>query len=334
MMKNATVKEVAELANVSTSTVSLVINNSPRVSLETKNKVLKAVETLQYTPNNYAASLRQKSKECFGVLVPDVSNPYYIEIIKGIRDKCNQNEIFLQISETLYDRKTEEKEIELLKRTRTTGYVFIGTINDEHIIKKLKGSKVVFIDKVDKTGKIPSIIINNRQSLYEATTYLINKGLKNIWYISQTPNTEPLAERLQGFKDAMIENNLDPEDKIMLSIESCLNKLESGYNLIKQIMDKNKPDAIITASDLIALGAIKGIYEKGLRVPDDISVIGFDNIDYSKYSNPSLTTINQPRYKMGELAFNYLTNDDQVITELNNKMILKTDFIIRDSVKK
>ena len=333
-MQHATVKDVAKLAGVSTSTVSLVINNSPRVSLETKTKILKAIKTLQYVPNSYAVSLRQKSRECIGILVPDVSNPYYIEIIKGIRDKCNNKEISIKISETLYDKRTEEKEVEFLKRIRATGYVFIGTSNDCDIISQIHGSKIVFIDKIDESGKIPSILIDNRQSLYEATSYLINKGCRNIWYISQIPNTEPVEQRLQGFKDAMLENNICPDDNIMLSIESCLNKLEAGYNQIKCILDKTIPDAVITSSDLIALGAIKGISERGLHVPNDISVIGFDNIDYAKYCIPSLTTINQPRYKMGELAFDYLTNENLNVNELNSKIILKSDFIIRDSVKK
>ncbi|MGI6777720.1 MAG: LacI family DNA-binding transcriptional regulator [Acetivibrionales bacterium] len=327
-------KDVAKLAGVSSSTVSLVINNSPRVSAETRKNVLKAIDTLNYIPNGYAVSLRQRSRECFGVLVPDVSNPYYIEIIKGLKDKCNQEEIPLQILETLYDEKTEAKQIEFLKSIRTTGYVFIGTYKDSRMISELGSCNIVFVDKIDESGKIPSILIDNRQSLYEATAYLIKKGCRNIWYLSQTPFTEPLAERLQGYKDAMLNNNLNPEDKIILSVESCLNKLESGYNNIKCVLDKTVPDAVVTSSDLIALGAIRGIYERGLKVPDDISVIGFDNIDFAKYCIPSLTTINQPRYQMGEIAYSYLTQSTMIVNQISNKVILKSDFIIRDSVKK
>ncbi len=331
-MKSPIIKDVSNMAGVAPSTVSLVINNSPRVSPETRAKVMKAIEALDYMPNSYAASLRQTRKSSYGVLVPDVQNPYYLEIIQGLKAKCESNGIILQISETDYDINKEKQELNYMKSIKVSGYVFIGTSGDEQLIGELEGRKIVFIDKIDKTGKIPYILIDNRQSVYETTTYLINKGCKKIYYVTQTLNTEVLLDRLEGYKKAMKEHGMDPDNHIIISNDLCLNKLEAGYNCIKNILNYDKPDGVVATSDMIALGILRGLYEKKIKVPEEVSVIGFDNIEYSQYCIPSLTTVNQPRLQMGEIAFAYLAETDLNISR-NNKILLKSDFIIRESVK-
>lgn len=331
-MKTSTIKDVSRLAGVAPSTVSLVINDSPKVSRETKQKVLDAIEELKYFPNSFAASLRQSKKNSFGVIVPDIHNPYYIEIIQGLKDKCDKYGYMLQISGTNYDIEKEIQELNFMKRMRVNGYVFVGTTNDEQLIKDISDSTVVFIDKIDKTGKIPYILIDNKQSVYKVTSYLINKGCKNIYYISQTPNTDILLERLAGYEEAMSENGFDHKKNVVISNDLCLNKLDAGYNCIKNILRHDMPDAVVTTSDLIALGVLRGLHEKKIKVPDEVSVTGFDNIDYAQYSIPSLTTVNQPRIQMGEVAFSYLMNPDVDVSH-NNKVLLISDFIIRESVK-
>lgn len=333
MQKYHTVKDVAKLAGVAPSTVSLVMNGSSKVSPKTKEKVKKAVEELNYVPNNFAVSLRQAPSESIAVLAPDIQNPYYLDIIQGIKNKCEQSGVRIQIVETRYDLKIEEAELNFLLGLRPIGYIFIGTTRDEELIRILNTDKIVFIDKVDTTGKIPYIIIDNKKSIYDATSYIINKGCKDIFYITQQDGTKPMLDRLEGFKQAMKEHDLHYQSKIVDSYECCLNKLEAGYNHIKSILAHTKPDAVITTSDLIALGVIRGIVDKGLKVPEDISVTGFDNIDYAKYSIPTLTTVDQPRYQMGEIAFAYVMNKDLKVNMLNNRIVLKSDFIIRESVR-
>lgn len=332
-MKNPTIKNVSDLAGVAPSTVSLVINDSPKVSPETRQKVLAAIAELKYFPNSYAASLRQTKKNIFGVIVPEIHNPYYIEIIQGLKTKCDKHGYLLQICETNYDTDKEAEELIFLKRMRVNGYVFVGTTSDEHLVQDITDSMVVFIDKIDRTGKIPYIVIDNRQSIYNVTSHLVNKGCKNIYYISQTPNTEILLERLSGYEEAMLENGFDQKKNVVFSHDLCLNKLDAGYNCIKNIIKHDMPDAVVTTSDLIALGVLRGLHEKNIKVPDEVSVIGFDNIDYAQYSIPSLTTVNQPRVQMGEIAFSYLVNSDIDVSN-NNKILLISDFIIRESVKK
>lgn len=333
MEKYHTVKDVAKLAGVAPSTVSLVMNGSAKVSAKTREKVKKAVEELNYVPNNFAVSLRQTPCESIAVLAPDIQNPYYLEIIQGIKHKCEKSGMRIQIVETRYDPKIEEEELNFLLGLRPVGYIFIGTTHDEELIGSLNTDKIVFIDKVDTTGKIPYVIIDNKKSMYDATAHIINKGCKDIFYITQQDDTKPILDRLQGFKQAMEEHGLDYQNRIVESYECCLNKLEAGYNHIKSILSHTKPDAVITTSDLIALGVIRGIVDKGLRVPEDISVTGFDNIDYAKYSIPTLTTVDQPRYQMGEIAFSYVTNKELKVNMLNNRIVLKSDFIIRESVR-
>lgn len=336
--KSVTVKDVANLAKVAPSTVSLVLNNSPRVREETRSKVLKAIKELNYIPNNFAVSLRQSISICVGVIVPSLSNTFYVDIINGLKRRCSEANIPIYISETNHNLKEEENQIQILRGVKANRFVIIGTKGDEHLIEPLTiNNRVVYIDKCDNTGKIPYIMIDNYKSSYDACKYLINKGCKNIYYITQSVMTKPLINRKDGFIKCLKDSGLDYENKVIHTNEVCTNKMESGYLAMKNILESHKPDGIIAASDQIAVGALRLLHEYGVKVPEDISVIGFDNIEISKYSIPTLTTISQPMRQMGELAFSIITSeaseDQRYYGKSDKCFILKHDFIIRESTR-
>lgn len=330
---NVTVKDVANLANVAPSTVSLVLNNSPKVTEKTRKKVLKAIKELNYIPNNFAVSLRQKIAICVGIILPDLHNSFYLDIVEGIKYKCDMENIPVYIVETKHCLEEEKHQIQMLRGVKVNRYVFIGTNQDEHLIEPLLDLyTVIYIDKCDSTDKIPYIMIDNYKSSYDACSYLINKECKNIYYISQSVLTKPLINRKNGIIDALKDNDLPYSNKVINTNEVCFSKMEAGYLAMKYILEIDQPDAIIATSDLVAIGALRFIHEKGLKVPADISIIGFDNIEISKYCIPTLTTISQPMKQMGELAFSLMMNkrDNQ---QSANCFVLKHEFIIRESTR-
>jgi DNA-binding LacI/PurR family transcriptional regulator len=326
-----TIKDVALKADVSIATVSLVISGSSKVAAKTRRKVLLAIDELKYIPNEYAASLRKGKRDVFAALIPDMNNPYYLGIVRGLRDQCVKQDIVLHVSETRHNYETEKAEIRFLRGIQTSGYAFIGTVLDDDLIESLSNCSIVSVDKVyGYVDQYPQILINNQQCIYRATSYLASKGCKSIWYITPPIWTFGLEDRLNGYKTAMEEAGLPHEDQVCISYDSQMNMMEAGYIQMNLILSKAKPDAVIATSDMYAIGAMRAIREKGLTIPDDISVVGFDNSEFSRYCSPSLTTFSLPLRRMGEMAFEFLTGglDNKI-----GKMIVSADFIVRDSVR-
>lgn len=326
-----TVKDVAKMAGVATSTVSLALNDSPKVRPKTKEKVLEAVKALNYVPNNFAAVLRQGDSLAIGIIVPDMYNPFYWEIVKGIHDRCDACSIPVYVMETKYDLETELKQVTRCRSIRVNAFIFIGTENDTEIIESIKTdseNKIVFIDKVDPSDMIPCIVIDNYKSNYEAAEYLARNGCKNIFYITQSIMTTPLIERQKGAVDALKKYGVFKEENIIHVDDIYSGKMESGFKAVELILERGIPDGILASSDQLALGILRGLYNRNIRIPEDSLLIGFDNIESSKYSIPALATISQPREEMGKLAFDILTG------KKTKGQILPYDFIMRESAIK
>ncbi len=326
-----TIKDVALKAEVSIATVSLVISGSPKVAAKTRRKVLAAINELKYVPNEYATTLRKGQHDIFAALIPDLNNPYYLGIVRGLRDLCTKQNIVLHISETRHDYDIEKAELRFLRGIQTSGYAFIGTVLDDDLIEMLNHSSLVMVDKLyGYADQYPQIMINNEQCIHQATSYLIGKGCKNIWYITPPLWTFSLQERLRGYQTAMNEAGLPCEDHVCISYDSQMNMMEAGYIQMNLILSQTVPDAIIATSDMYAIGSMRAILEKGLSIPGDVSVVGFDNSELSRYCHPPLTTFSLPLRRMGELAYQLLTgNLDNKI----GKLQVNADFIIRESVR-
>ena len=326
-----TIKDVAIRAGVSVATVSLVISGSAKVAAKTRRTVLAAIDELAFVPNEYAASLRKGKRDVFAALIPDLNNPYYLGIVRGLRERCTKQGIVLHISETLHDFEVEKAELRFLRGVQTSGYAFIGTVFDDELIETLHACKIVMIDKVyGFKDQYPQVLINNRHCTYEATAYLAGKGCANIWYITPPARTYGLEERLDGFKAALSDHGLEADGHACVTYDGQMNMMEAGYIQTNLILAKTRPDGIVATSDLYAIGAMRAIRDAGLRVPEDVSVVGFDNTEYGRYYQPSLTTFSLPLARMGEMAFEFLNGDlDQQI----GKLRVTADFIMRESVR-
>lgn len=312
-----------------------MLNGKKDVSSITRKRIEKKIKKLGYNPSGIARGLVLQKTNTIGLIIPDVSNPFFPEVIKGIEKKCKDIGYSLILYDTDNDIKEEEKAINLLRSKQVDGIILSLSQKNKNILKKLeeKNYPIVQIDRKIKNSKYPAVIINNEKSAYTATNYLIKQGHTKIGHITGNLNTETANNRLNGFKKAMKQNNLSLNKKWIL--EGDYSK-DSGSNNMRKIIDlKDRPTALFIANDLMAFGAYETIYKCNYNIPNDFSIIGHDNINITSFVRPMLTTMDQPKFLLGQIAVQKLENiiekkEDNIILE---DTILKNKIVIRESVK-
>lgn len=328
-----TIKDIARKSGVSVGTVSNVINNLESVKSKNKEKVLQVINSLGYKPNKIAASLSRKKTMNVGLIVPDVSSPFYSDLIKGISDtlEINYYNIFLCSSNNNIEK--EEKIISDLLSMWIDGIILIPVYSKKRNLQLLKNIEipVVIVNREVEGIKKDIVIFDNFGGAFEATRFLIANNHKIIPILSGPELSKSFEERFQGWKAAMEESDLFNDNLIFRGNFS----VEAGHRMMLEVLNRiDKIDAVFASSDLIALGALSAIDEYNLKVPDDISVVGFGDIYLSKFLKPSLTTIRRPFYNIGKTAVSLLLdrisgNKKKKIT----KFIIKGKLEIRDPVK-
>lgn len=337
--KITSIKDVAREAGVSISTVSNALNNSRYVKKETKEKILEITKNLNYTPNIIARGLKTRSTRTVAVIVPDISNQFFAQVIKGVEEVARQRKYNVLLTCTYYDVLEEKKSIEILRQQFVDGFLFISGYDSFAHIKELNDDKVpvVVADRELKEKKIPSVLIENFRAMRDTVNYLHRLGHKRIGYISYTYDNQTTVEkRFKGYCRGLKDNKLvfDP-DIVVISEALRLNELQGSREAIKKILNcKDIPSVIINASDFIAVGVIRALKELKIKIPEEISVVGFDNILMSLYTDPLLTTIKQPKKQMGDTAMNLLLDIIKHKKVKEKNIILPTDLIIRNSVAK
>jgi LacI family transcriptional regulator len=334
----ATIKEVAKSAGLSVGTVSNVINGLETVSEENRKKVEKAVKKLGFRPSRVAASLSSKKTGNIGVIVPDISSPFYSEMIKGISETLEINGLNVFLSGSNDDINKETKLIIDMLALWVDGLIIVPVYErekDTGILNKVK-IPVVLVNREIRGVNRDIVIFNNFKGAYDATDYLIKKNHKKIIILSGPKYSRSFEDRVMGFKEAMEENGLFNDSFVF----SCQYSEKSGYEAMGQALGSIKNiDAVFASSDLIALGAIAAIRERGLEIPGDISIVGFGDIYLSKYLNPPLTTIKRPFYNTGKTAVSLLLDRISVQrgdSSYNNnpvRIVLEDCLEVRESVK-
>lgn len=326
-----TINDVAKKANVSVATVSRVINNSShKVNAKTKERVLQVIKELDFHPNAVAKSLQKRKTNTIGVLIPDISNPYYAEIVRGIQDYAEEIGFSPFLQNTDRDIQKVIRNIYLLREKNVEGILFSGGIITEEVFNALGTLRdkalVVGRQKID----MPSIRIDNKALTLRVVEYLISLGHKKIGFIGGPKSSVTTEDRYQGYKKGVKDHNcLFVKDYALFGDLT----LQSGYEKAVQLLSHPKlPTAIVTANDQIAFGTIKAIKDKGLRVPEDIAVTGFDNTPLTRYFEPTVTTIDIPRYAMGRDAMKYL-QDLIAGRKIKKVSYYECQLVVRNSTK-
>ncbi|KLO22246.1 LacI family DNA-binding transcriptional regulator [Marinitoga sp. 1155] len=327
-MKRISIKDVAKEAGVSISTVSRVINNSTYVNKELKKKVEIAIKKLNYNPNILAQNLRRGNTKTIGFVIPDITNPFFPNIVKGVEDYLKQKDYTLLLSNSDQNLEIETKIINTLISKHIDGIIFTGTGLYNPTLEKLidKGLKIVFLDRILEDVNASYVICDNKSGILDLLNYLYNNGKRSFYFINGSKNTFSAKIRYETFIDFMKEKNIYNYKHVYTNFS-----YEAGFKFGKRI--KALPDVIIGGNDLIAYGIIDSLQEKGIQIPQDVEVTGFDDIFFSRHYKPSLTTIRQPIYELGYKAAELILN---LIEEKQKKIrgiILKPTLIIRDSTK-
>jgi LacI family transcriptional regulator len=322
-----TIIHVAERANVSKATVSRVLNNNPQVKKEIKERVLKAIEELDYRPSAIARNLATNRTNIIGLILPDITNPYFPGLARGIEDAAHRLGYTLFISNTDNDPKLEQEYIRRMVEQQVSGIVLISSILDEAAVHDLTSlqTPIVLCDRLIANAPFDAVLIDNYKAAYEAVSYLIDQDHTRIVHLAGPMNIQSADNRRQGYIDAMRNAGREP----FVSVGTF--SYESGMQQISAVLDEYRPTALFAANDLVALGAMCEIHRRGLRVPEDIAVIGFDDIPYCQMSRPLLSTISIPVYQIGVTAVQLLDDQIQGVRSGTKNVILEHKLIHRES---
>lgn len=330
------IKDIAKLAGVGVSTVSRVINNHPDVKDDTRKNILKIIKESKYIPNNSARILKQNNTNNIGVLVKGVFNPFFSQITNVIGSIISEKGYTMIIEQNDYNFYQDvDTLIAFVNEKRLQGVICLGgnfiDISNDSFSSINVPIVLTSVNTISKKGKdkYSSVGIDNFKSAYEATKYLINRGHENIAIILGEGNDMGVSWwRLKGYKKALDDSKINVNDDFIIIGEYSS---AGAYKVTKELLEKeNLVTAIFALSDIMAIGATKAVFDSGLRVPEDISIIGFDGMDDSEYYNPGITTIKQPKKLIGEISINLLMSLISGDKE-NKHILLDTKLIERES---
>ena len=328
----ANIKQVAVKADVSVATVSRVINSSGYVSPELQERVLKAMRELNYELNGPARSLRSQETRIVGVLVPQLDHPFFSALSFGIERTFADHGYNTFICSAEEDSRKEEDYTLMMVRQRVDGVIIGPTGYSEANLKRLieQDIPVVLVDRDFPELDVNRVIINNFQGGYDGTKHLLELGHRHIGVIGAHEYSGALAQRTQGIFQAFAD--FDPALQPELVLSNNLQQFEQGYDCAKQLCQQN-PDltAIFALTDVLAVGALRAASELGLRVPQDLSIIGFDNIALASFVVPPLTTVAQPIYAIGETAARILLRQMDDSDQPTETVTFETELLVRES---
>jgi len=341
--KEVTIYDIAKKLSLSASTVSRGLNGHPDIRKETIRRINLAAKTMGYQQNTFARNLRKNRSNTIGVILPRLDSNFQSSVVAGIESLANQKGYNLIISQSRESMKKEMENIITLYNSRIDGLLIslsCDTCNLDHLNTILKkGIPVVFFDRVKDhpTFTCSKVIIDNVKAGFDATEHLIEQGCKRIVYVSDNRLSSVYSERHNGYMNALEQYGIPYDPKLV--IEDKLNE-ESGKRTVSQLLKMtNLPDGIFAANDTSAVAIICQLKTEGIRVPDEIAVIGFNNVHISRVIDPSLTTIHYPGVEMGEIAastlIELLTREGSKITKtvvLDHKLIVRKSSLKKVSV--
>ena len=338
MKKKSTIYDVAKIAGVSPSTISRVMNTPEIVTGATRQKVLNAIKELAYIPNMMAANMPRRKTNYIGLIIPDVTNIFFSNLIRGVQDVCEKHGYSVLVVNSDDSQEKEGRYLKLLYSRRVDGIILtVAGYREEEFpeeeLSLLKKMNIVLIDREINGMTTPIVKVNNFAGAYSAVKYLLTMGHRKIIYLAGIEGTKTNQERKKGYLSALKDVHINWKKELVADfrLDTAYQKIIHHWPHLKN--SDELPTAIFAANDLMAIGALKAFAQLKVRVPEDISIIGFDNIPFSDCTYPPLTTIAQPTYQMGQKAVETLLKmiDKK---KIKKSVELETELIKRDSVRR
>jgi LacI family transcriptional regulator, repressor for deo operon, udp, cdd, tsx, nupC, and nupG len=328
----ANIQQVAKQAGVSVATVSRVLNGQNTVSAKTKMKVEETIKKLNYEPSLLGRNLRTSESRLFLILIPTISNPFYLEIIKGIEQVAISQNYNILLCETDSNPEKENIYFDLVRKKMADGIISMDpAVNVETLKKLAENYAIIQCSEYEEGTGIPYVTIDNEEASYRAVKHLIQIGHKKIALMNSDEKYLFARQRKMGYKRALEENGITLKNEYIIPTQRL--GFENGQQAMKKILNlQDRPTALFAVSDLLAIGALKEINAAGLHIPNDIAVVGFDKIDFSNMTNPTLTTIAQPMKRMGSVAARMLI--EKIKGEEVESIILDHELVIRESTSR
>ena len=333
--KSVTMEDVAREAGVSVTTVSHVINQTASITEETADRVRQAIIRLGYVPR--ASADLNRGQRIIGVFTPEISNEFYARSIQAVFEAAWEQDYAVMVCSMQHRHQAETSYIRSLIQSGVKGLIFFGgaSENERQIINAAKRVPVVLGDRRMPNGPIDCVSTDNVDIMRRMVTKLARAGYTRIGYVSEDMIMSNCADRYQGYRLGMADNGLVPEDRwIHLLPELRLNKMENTYRFFRAaIQNKSLPQVFLCSSDLIAVGLMAALKERGYHVPRDVGVVGFDDISIAAFADPPLTTIAQDMRQLGRSCFQVLLNRMENRNQTPQETIIRAKIIVRDSVR-
>ncbi len=326
----ASIKDVAIRSGVSAATVSHVINETRYVSEETKDRVYAAMRELKYVPNSVARSLRTNKARTVALLIPDISNFFFTEVAEAVEDVLRQNGYNLLLCNTSEDLSLEKKQITLMNAQLVSGMILAPTSHEFDYRDMFADPEypLVMIDRRTDRLIADTVLVDGKIATCEAVSCLIGKGHRRIGYIAGRGGLSTTNERLEGYLETLRLGGIEPDERLIMQGDS---KCESGYRLTSRLIEETDATAIFVSNNLMAVGAMQCLADRGISIPSRIAIIGFDDYNWATITNPPLSAIKQPSSKLGSLAAELVLQRIGAPAGEYREHRLFADFILRKS---
>lgn len=331
----STIKDVAALAGVSFTTVSHVLNDTRPVSADARRRVLAAVEEIGYLPSAVARSLRKSETKIVGVLVPNVQNPFFAELVCGVEECCRLAGYSVFLCNSDNDPKRQQQYMRTLLEKRVDGLLLSSAGDDEALARIFKLASVpsVTVDRLVPGARADRVSVHNQQGAYNAVQHLLELGHRRIACISGPAEFEVARERIEGWRRALQDRGVTPDESLVIESDfSSPGGYESARRLLRAQVDAASPvTGIFASNDMMAIGVLRAAAELGIRVPQQLSVVGFDDIELSRYVFPALTTvgcsIKQLGHEAGRVLIDRIENPGAQLKDV----LLTPRLVVRES---
>jgi LacI family transcriptional regulator/LacI family repressor for deo operon, udp, cdd, tsx, nupC, and nupG len=329
----ATLKDVAREADVSVSTVSRVFNNPEKVRPDTRQKVKAAADALGYQPSRVARRLRLKegNANLIGLVIPDIQNPFFADVTRGVEDVARDNNYTLLLSNSDEDPDRQRLALETLQTEDVDGVIVPPVQADDPAVERLLDTDiaVVCVDRRLGDTRVDTIVSDNRKGAYEGVSHLIELGHERIGFIGGVPRISTSTERREGYKRALLDHGIPVDHDLIREGDS---RRERAAALTDELLDLDPPPtALFTGNNLTTLGALSAIHVRGLRVPADVALVGYDDIPWAMALNPPPTVVDQPGYEMGQRAAEILLERLSQSARTPTTVTLQPTLIVRRS---